>query len=200
MTSPRERRRRETARDIQRAALRLCLAHGSAAVTAEAIAVEAGISTRTFFNYYQNKQAAILGIQPRLDVESACWFVTSAAPLLDDVVRVMAGMIDEVEVSRDLLCQVRSLIEAEPPLLPLFKASLDAATQTLVVLLERRLGPDHRAQAELIAALARQALSIAVWAWAADESMGRSCISAMMRSHIEKSCTCLVPQPFVASN
>lgn len=195
MTSLRERRRRETARDIQRAALRLCLAHGSAAVTAEAIAAEAGISTRTFFNYYLNKQAAILGLQIRLDAEAAGWFVTSRAPLLDDVVSLMAGMIDEAEVQRDLFCQVRRLIEAEPALLPLFKASLDAATQTLVTMLVRRLGADHQPQAELIAGLAAQALSLAVRAWAADETTGRSCISAMMRVQIEETCARLAPQP-----
>ncbi|MGP9804955.1 TetR family transcriptional regulator [Paracoccus sp. NSM] len=194
MTSLRERRRRQTACDIQRAALRLCLAHGSAAVTAEAIAAEAGISTRTFFNYYLNKQAAILGPQIRLDADAAAWFVTSRAPLLDDVVTLMAGMIDEAEVQRDLLCQVKRLIEVEPALQPLFKASLDAATQTLLMLLVRRLGTEHQPQAELIAALAAQALSLAVRVWAANETMGRPCISAMMRSQIEQTCARLTPQ------
>lgn len=198
MTGLRARRRQETARDIQRAALRLCLAQGSAAVTADTIAAEAGISTRTFFNYYLNKQAAILGPQIRLDADAAGWFVTSRAPLLDDVVTLMAGMIDEAEVPRDLLCQMQRLIEAEPALQPLFKASLDAATQTLLLLLVRRLGADQRPQAELIAAMAAQALSLAVQVWARDETMDRSFISAMMRSQIEQTCLRLAPQPCAA--
>ena len=57
----RDRRRVQTSREIQRAALSLALRHGYDAVTTEMIAAEAGISQRTFFNYYLNKDAAIVG-------------------------------------------------------------------------------------------------------------------------------------------
>jgi hypothetical protein len=51
----RERRRRQTSADIRDAAVRLALARGFDKVTIEEICVEAGISTRTFFNYFPNK-------------------------------------------------------------------------------------------------------------------------------------------------
>tara|TARA_R100000789_G_scaffold83820_1_gene79432 strand:+ start:228 stop:815 length:588 start_codon:yes stop_codon:yes gene_type:complete len=62
--SLRERRRQTTARDIQKATLELALQHGLENVTTEEIAAAAGISTRTFFNYYTNKEAAAIGAPP----------------------------------------------------------------------------------------------------------------------------------------
>src|ERR1700756_2495050 len=55
----RERRRRQTSADIRDAAVRLSLERGFDKVTIEEICVEAGISTRTFFNYFPNKESAI---------------------------------------------------------------------------------------------------------------------------------------------
>ncbi|HXO12731.1 MAG TPA: TetR family transcriptional regulator, partial [Mycobacterium sp.] len=55
----RERRRRQTSADIRGAAVRLVRERGFDKVTIEAICVEAGISVRTFFNYFPNKESAI---------------------------------------------------------------------------------------------------------------------------------------------
>lgn len=55
----RERRRRETSADIRGAAVRLAREPGWDKVTVEGICNEAGISTRTFFNYFPNKESAI---------------------------------------------------------------------------------------------------------------------------------------------
>lgn len=57
----RERRRRQTSADIRDAAVRLTLERGFDKVTVDEICAEAGISTRTFFNYFPNK-----GIRDRL--------------------------------------------------------------------------------------------------------------------------------------
>jgi AcrR family transcriptional regulator len=55
----RERRRRQTSADIRGAAVRLVRERGFDKVTIEAICAEAGISVRTFFNYFPNKESAI---------------------------------------------------------------------------------------------------------------------------------------------
>ncbi|HWF28610.1 MAG TPA: helix-turn-helix domain-containing protein, partial [Mycobacterium sp.] len=55
----RERRRRQTSADIRDAAVRLAQERGFDKVTIEEICVEAGLSTRTFFNYFPNKESAI---------------------------------------------------------------------------------------------------------------------------------------------
>lgn len=65
--SLRERKKAETWNAIHDAAAELALDADTKHVTVEAIASEAGISQRTFFNYFPTKEDAILGIRtPRV--------------------------------------------------------------------------------------------------------------------------------------
>lgn len=70
MTHPteglRDRRRRQTTADIQLAALELIEAHGWEAATVARISEAAGISSRTFFRYFDSKEQAALPSQRRL--------------------------------------------------------------------------------------------------------------------------------------
>lgn len=56
----REHRKRLTRRALREAALELALERGLAAVPVETIAARAGVSTRTFFNYFDTKEDAVL--------------------------------------------------------------------------------------------------------------------------------------------
>lgn len=62
-TSLRERKKTETWHAIHDAAAELALDEDTKHVTVEAIASEAGISQRTFFNYFPTKEDAILGVR-----------------------------------------------------------------------------------------------------------------------------------------
>lgn len=57
----RERKKAETRAALQDAALRLADELGPDRVTVEAVAEAVGVSSRTFFNYFPSKEAAILG-------------------------------------------------------------------------------------------------------------------------------------------
>jgi AcrR family transcriptional regulator len=57
----RERNRLTTMKQLHAAAKQLALDEGIAAATVEAITERAGVSKRTFFNYYASKEDAILG-------------------------------------------------------------------------------------------------------------------------------------------
>ena len=58
-TDLRARRRRQTTWDIHDAALRLARERGFDNVTIEQISAEAGVSQRTFFNYFPTKESAV---------------------------------------------------------------------------------------------------------------------------------------------
>lgn len=62
--SLRERHRAQTSREIHEAAWELTQRHGYGATTVEAIAERAGVSRRTFFNYFACKEDAVLGLKP----------------------------------------------------------------------------------------------------------------------------------------
>lgn len=58
----REQKKRQTRRALHRAALRLVHDEGLEAVATDRIAAEAGVSPRTFFNYFPTKEEAVLGL------------------------------------------------------------------------------------------------------------------------------------------
>lgn len=59
-TGLRERKKVATRQALHEAALRLAMAHGLDRVTSEAVADAAGVSRRTFSNYFANKEEALL--------------------------------------------------------------------------------------------------------------------------------------------
>ena len=61
--SLRERRREQTWMAIHEAALKRVREHGMRGTTVEEIAQEAGVSPRTFFNYFPSKEDAVLGLR-----------------------------------------------------------------------------------------------------------------------------------------
>ena len=61
--SLRERRREQTWCALHEAALKRVREHGMRGTTVEEIAQEAGVSPRTFFNYFPSKEDAVLGLR-----------------------------------------------------------------------------------------------------------------------------------------
>ena len=60
----RERKRERTRRRLEEAAIGLALRDGLDKVTIDAISARADVSPRTFFNYFDSKEDAILGVLP----------------------------------------------------------------------------------------------------------------------------------------
>lgn len=88
----RERKKAETWTALHEAAASLALQHGVEQTTVEAVAASAGVSPRTFFNYFQAKEDAILGLRE---------------PVLD------AALLSEVSLAADDLAgQVATLLMA----------------------------------------------------------------------------------------
>jgi AcrR family transcriptional regulator len=65
----RERKKAETREALRAAAIRLFLEHGPSAVTVNDICAAAGVSRRTFFNYFESKEAALFAWDQRLTDE-----------------------------------------------------------------------------------------------------------------------------------
>ncbi|AXE39013.1 TetR/AcrR family transcriptional regulator [Acidipropionibacterium virtanenii] len=75
----REQKKRRTREEIHRAALEMVLDDGLENVTVDQIAERVGISQRTFFNYFPNKEAAIIGLRPDAAEQYARTFLARPA-------------------------------------------------------------------------------------------------------------------------
>jgi AcrR family transcriptional regulator len=170
-TTLRDRRRIQTAREIQRTALSLALRRGYDSVTTEMIAAEAGISQRTFFNYYLNKNAAIIGTAPSFDDATVAWFRNSSGPLLNDLLQALRQLLCNSDLNRETSQLIDRLLDRAPELLPIFYGSLKRLGDQIADLAVTRLGEDSRPDAELLAQAISHALADTFRIWANDDAM-----------------------------
>ncbi|GAA1820503.1 TetR family transcriptional regulator [Planosporangium flavigriseum] len=116
----RERKKRQTRQALRSNALRLVAEHGLDAVSVEDIAAAADVSKRTFFNYFETKEAAIVDFTP----EQLSMFETVLAqrppgePPIESLRAIMMQLIgaQAEELASELEQQRRRLIQADPAL------------------------------------------------------------------------------------
>ena len=138
----RERRRRQTSADIRDAAVRLALARGFDKVTIDEICAEAGISTRTFFNYFPNKESAIAYGPSDLPAELAEDFVAAgAAPyrvVLAELITLAAHHLRDMPPMREQAAGMLELAKTTPAVLAAFLAELERFQNQLTDIVARR--------------------------------------------------------------
>jgi len=88
----RDRKRIQTRARMEKAAVDLVLKHGMHVATIEAICEEAEVSSRTFFNYFDSKEDAILGL--------------SGIELTEEIVRSHTGTTDVIEALVGLMVEI----------------------------------------------------------------------------------------------
>ncbi|MDJ0317465.1 MULTISPECIES: TetR/AcrR family transcriptional regulator [Arthrobacter] len=138
--SLRERNRLETWALIHDEASKLACEQGLANTTVEAIADAAGVSKRTFFNYFPAKEDAILGIQgPTLSEETiACFRAGGAGDLFGRTVHLMVTVIRSMFPEASRTDRRRILKERHPELARNLVSHLRACEELVeAVLLER---------------------------------------------------------------
>lgn len=170
----RERRRRETSADIRNAAVRLALERGFDKVTIEEICTEAGISTRTFFNYFPNKESAIAYGPSDIPAELVADFVSAGpAPysvVLAELITLAAHHLRDVPPLREQAAHMLELAKTSPAVLAAFLADLERFQLQLTDIIVRRqdMKPDDE-MAALISALALTAVRSGLEKWASSE-------------------------------
>jgi AcrR family transcriptional regulator len=93
----RDRKRNQTRRRLQEAAAALVLRDGLSRATVEAICEVADVSPRTFFNYFDSKEDAVLGF-PTLEIPSATELAGYSTAAGHDVVgSLIALLVDMAE-------------------------------------------------------------------------------------------------------
>ena len=167
---PQTTRRYKTAKKIQATAVQLAVRDGLANVTTEAIAREAGISTRTFFNYYPYKEAAMMGPPPDYPAEASEQFVNGSGTLIEDLDRLITAHLSRFLGERELLVHILALSDTDPKLDALRNSTVLSRRAQMRDLLRRRCPEAKPAQIEILAAAVVAATNAATKDWASGEA------------------------------
>ena len=115
--STRERGRASVWEDIHTAALDIAESEDMAAATIDRISAAAGISRRTFFNYFPTKEAAILGLRPpEASAESLEELTDSSVDKLTRTVRFLAHLYRTAGIGSTTSKRRREIIAKSPSL------------------------------------------------------------------------------------
>jgi AcrR family transcriptional regulator len=166
----RGRRRRQTERDIRLATLRLAQEHGFENVTVEMISDAAGVSQRTFFNYFPSKELAAVPPPPAISDDTLARFVAAGRAEPREVLSQLAALVLEDLAGREAdfgeLRGAYALVERDPKLFVALLARFELFRRTLADAVSARLGPDcEEEMADLISAIALAAVRVGIERW-----------------------------------
>lgn len=187
----RDLQREETRRDLARIALELASARGLGNVRVPEIAAAAGVSTRTFNNYFPSKEAAITWPAMRRATQMADSLLArpEQEPLGAALIAAISGLhrrTNEGQSPSEWLGKLRSLVATEPSLRGEYLKASDAAEQALARAIASRTGAAaNELQPKVVAAIAVGAERAAVryWIQRNDKRLG---LSATVRAALEQ--------------
>jgi AcrR family transcriptional regulator len=165
----RERKKAETRQALMTAAVRLAERLGPDRVTVEAIAEAAGVSARTFFNYFPSKEDAIIGINP--DETSELLDDLAARPADEAPLEALHAMalaaVARLEAKADDMATRHRLTQAHPSLAMRRAARFSEVERAVAAEIARRTGldVDRDPYPMLAAATALIAIRVALAAW-----------------------------------
>ncbi|NDZ74413.1 TetR family transcriptional regulator [Streptomyces sp. SID10362] len=115
----RERKKRATRAALAEAAVRLAAEHGAEKVTVEAISAEAGVSVRTFFNYFDSRDDAFVVVDADAGARMRRAVLDAPAELspLEALREAMAAELAEAEQQHELWRLHAKVLHASPHLL-----------------------------------------------------------------------------------
>lgn len=144
----RARKKKLTRRAIHEAALHLVSERGLDHVTAEEIAATAGVSARTFFNYFPTKDAAVLGLPP--DLADLLGEALLARPAEEDLFTALTGIVRGwlSRMDEDPLRDLRRAVVGRDPRLG---AAMIGANREVEAALVRAAGDRERSRAGEVA-------------------------------------------------
>ena len=167
----RERRKKETSVLIRLKALEIFGTHGADALTVEAICAAAGISQRTFFNYFPYKEAALVLPPPPLSEKMIADFLGSDGDLFEDLADLFAAQADLISEDRWLFSVLPRIADAFPKLVPLQMAEFHTFDAQIASLIARRTGwPEDDVGCRVLAESWVSANKAALDAWLKTES------------------------------
>ncbi len=170
----RDEKKRATRHNLRLAALRLVDERGLDGVTTEEIAAAAGVSPRTFFNYFPTKESALVGVNSELAeaILAAIRERPAEEPPLTVMREVYLQFAEVTAADRDLWLLRIQVARANPSLLSQVFGNTTTWDRRVAEAIAERTGRDHRTDPypALVATVANAARRSAVHRWASSES------------------------------
>ncbi|MEV8347054.1 TetR/AcrR family transcriptional regulator [Streptomyces niveus] len=140
----RERKKQATRAALSEAAVRLAAEHGAENVTVEAISNAAGVSPRTFFNYFDSHDDVFVMMDPDVGerVRRAIRDAPAELSPLDAVREAMAAELAEVERRHEVWSLRAKVFQKSPHLLARGLGLHMAEERDLARTIARRIDPD----------------------------------------------------------
>jgi len=167
--SLREKRRQETGLQIQTVTLELAMANGLDIVTTDEIAAQSGVSTRTFFNYYPNKEAAAVGHPPVFTEAQLDALANGTGPLAADLKQFLDSHIAVMSEREDIIRMVGNVMRSNDKARGILEGFLGAERRVLTETLITRV--DDRQAAASLAGNVTSAIGAAIFLWQQEEDM-----------------------------
>ena len=165
----RERKKQARRAALIEAAQLLVAEHGLDAVTVEMISAEAGVSARTFFNYFESKDDAVLGAESSGLAEDVVRAFVDGGPtgrLLSDLQALVASLLTPHAEAHDRVVRAMDLMQQEPRLLQRHMVWMDRHKNQLGELFDaRRATTPFSADNELLTMLVLLLIRTALVAW-----------------------------------
>lgn len=130
----RARKRAATRENLETAAVTMVLANGPDHTTLDAICEAADVSTRTFFNYFDSKEDAILGLRDSAitaETVAAIYERHADADPVELTIRLMFGVLDPSISSSTLFASRMAIVKEHPQLLGRMAAQMQRMTEQL---------------------------------------------------------------------
>jgi AcrR family transcriptional regulator len=182
-TGLRERKRADTRARLESAAVGLVVKNGIEHTTIDAICEAADVSPRTFFNYFESKEDAILGIVEANVTDEDVVSVRESHPggdVVELTIRLMFRVLNPSIASSKLFTPRMKIVKAHPDLLGRMANQMqrmsEQLTATILPVLRESPGFSHAREddrelqlsAQVILSLCSGAARAVVQQWAAD--------------------------------
>ena len=139
----RARRRRQTTTDIHDAALRLAREVGFDNVTIEQISAEAGVSQRTFFNYFPSKESAVAYAPLEIPEALACEFIAKGkarhSVVLTELISLITDALAVQPPSRRDTEDIKLVARQHPSVLAAMLSTFESFNASVADIVAQRL-------------------------------------------------------------
>lgn len=183
----REQNRRETTARLESVALRLFSQRGFDNVTVDEIALEAGVSRRTFFRYFPTKEDVLFpAVAERRDhVRSALLDLPAGGSAMTAVRKALMSLAEFYGEDKERLLRRDGIMRGHPGLEARYLAQQRWAEQALAELMAEwmQVDPAKDLRPSIVAATALAAVRVAMAAWLADG--GRAHLPAMVEEALD---------------